>query len=133
MSTIKKLLAFVIIWVTNSILLYVAFSLYPLNFVLGNFRFGAIPSALWSGFAWTFITWLFKPVISKFNIKLNGLLMKSAFYLAANFVAIWITARMAPVTGFGVSSFTYVLGLAVVAEIAQLAVWNIVVPLLGKK
>jgi hypothetical protein len=129
---VKKLLPFVAIWLTNSILLYVASTLYPLNFVLGNFRFSAIPAAFLSGFAWTFFTWLVKPVVSKFGFKVSGFWMKSGLYLAANFVALWVTARMAPVIGFGVSSFTYVLGLVLVAEIAQVVVWNIVAPLAKK-
>ncbi len=129
----KKFLPFVVIWLTNTLLLYVASTLYPLNYVLGNYRFSALQAAFLSGFAWTLFTWIVKPLVTKFNVKISGFWMNSGFYIAANFVALWVTARMAPVVGFGVSSFTYVLALVLIAEVAQVLVWSVVAPLAKKR
>ena len=128
----KKLFPFVAVWLTNSLLLYLASMLYPANYVLGNFRMGSVSAALAAGFVWALLTWLVKPLASKFNIGVEGYLQKTVFYFVANFVALWVTARMAPVVGFGVSSFIYVLGLALVAEFAQMLVWKFVSPLSKK-
>ncbi len=83
-------------------------------------------SALWaaiaSGLVWSFILWIGVSANSKM-LKLKGALVMFGYYFLANFVALWLTARMAPVFGFGVVSFVWLALLAVIADVLQYGVW----------
>ncbi len=110
----KRKVYFLIYWVINSLLLYIATLAFPGNFVLGTYRYSVLAAAVISGFVWTLFLWITKPVQIRFKIK--GELKKSIFFFGVSFVSLWLMARFAPYTGFGVTSFVYLLGLAAVAE-----------------
>ncbi len=121
---IKKYLPlFLVYLVVNSILIYLAALTFPQYFTLGNWRLSTIAAALVSGFVWTFITFFADTAVSKFGIKVKGTVQMIIFYWIANFAALWITARLAPYTGFGTSRFIWILGLALFVDFVQYGVW----------
>lgn len=121
----KKFVPFVICWVVNSAILYLAARYFPMYFVLGTFRMGVILSAAAAGFFWTLLTWLAKPLANRVGLKPNGRVIMFGFYFLADFVALWITSRLAPYFGFGVTSFVWLVGLAIAADVIQYAAWKL--------
>lgn len=84
----------------------------------------AIWAALASGLVWTFLEWISTPIV-RMVFKLKDGLIMFGFYFIANFIALWITARMAPVFGFGVVSFMWIAFLAVIADVFQFIIWKV--------
>lgn len=119
----KYLLPFILFWLIDSIILYLAVILMPLYFVLGSSTVSIYSAAFVAGFTWTLIVWLLKPLIFLFT-KLKGALAMFIFYLILNFVALWITARLGPVVGFGTRRFIWLIPIAIVANIVQYIFWK---------
>ena len=115
----KKLVAFLSFWVANSVLLLVASAIFGNNVVLGNDKLSIPMAAVFSGFILTALTSLVQPVVKKSGYKIKNENAWPVIFLVANFVIIWVIKRLAIVTGFGISSFWYVLILAVVATAVQ--------------
>ncbi len=116
---LKKYFSFISTWALNAVLLILANFFYPENFVLGTMRMGSLGASVVAGFVWTAIVFITEPVLKKGGINLgNGAKMILA-YLAFNFLGLWVTARMAPLTGFGVTSYLWVFALAAFSNFAQ--------------
>lgn len=122
----KKPVKLIIFWLVNSVLLYLATQLFPGSYVLGNMRFGVLSAAIVAGLFWTFLVWVFKKALKKFKVQIADDKVRILFYIIANFVAVWLVARFAPYTGFGLTSFVWALGLGVAGAIAQFAIWKLV-------
>jgi hypothetical protein len=129
----KRKIYFLIFWVIDSLLLFLSTLAFPESFVLGTAKHTLLVAAILSGFLWTLLLWLSKPVSIK--IKIKGELNKSLFFFGVNFIGLWLVARFAPYTGFGVVSFVYLLGLAAVAEVIHAGIhWLVDIKLrLSKK
>lgn len=112
-------------WLINAVLLLLANMFLPANFVLGTHRTGVLMAAVSASLLWTIIVYLVDPLLRKLGVKTGSDMKSVVIYLVANFVAIWITARMAPLTGFGVASFIWVALLAVVGNIVQFINWTV--------
>ena len=121
----KKFLPFIFFWALNTILLFLANSLSAANFVLGNARFSPIWAALVAGLVWTVLVWIAQPLVKKVGVDPKGAIGMLVFGWVSNFAAIWLTARMAPLTGLGISSFVWAILLALVADLAQFLLWKV--------
>lgn len=115
--------AFGVFWILNSLLLYFANLVYPANFIFGTYNMGFLSSIVVAGFAWTLMVWVSDPIVSMVT-KLDGRVIKFGFYFLVNFLALWLTARLAPITGFGVTSFVWLAILAIFADMAQYIAWK---------
>lgn len=82
-----------------------------------------VTASVVSGLIWTGLVFLISPAVKKV-IKLDGTTKMMFVYWLSNFVALWITARLAPYFGFGTSKFTWIAGLALVADLVQYVVWK---------
>lgn len=114
---------FIIFWLFDSILLWLAGMFYPAFFVFGTYRMSVFVSVLTAGFVWTLLVWLAGTFAGMFIEEKRRITM-FGFYFLANFVSLWLTARMAPITGFGTTSFVWLVYLALVADIVQYIVWK---------
>lgn len=81
-------------------------------------------STFFAGLIWTAIVWFSAPAVGMFT-KLKGKTLMFGFYFLANFFALWLTARLAPVSGFGSVSFIWLVLLALVGNVAQYALWKV--------
>jgi hypothetical protein len=126
----KYALSFLFIWLINLLVLYFSVLIYSNYLVFGSIYIPAGVAVFTASFTWTLIVWLAKPLVN-FFIKIKGQLVMVIFYLTANFVALWLTARLAPVTGFGTVKFVWLIPSVVAADIIQYLVWNLAK--LGKK
>lgn len=115
---------FLSFWLLNSLLLYVAYLLYPFYFSLGNSLLSVFWAAVFAGFVWTLLAWLGKPILGSL-FKTKSKLIMFAFYFLANFVALWATARFASIVGFGTTSFVWLVFLALLGNIFQYGVWKL--------
>lgn len=111
-------------WLVNGVLLLIANWLMPNDFVLGTWRRDVLGSAVVAGALWTIITLLVEPFMEVLKFKPKNPMHSMMIYLVVNFVALWVTARMAPLTGFGVSGWLWILVLAFVANMVQYAAWT---------
>lgn len=121
----KKILPIILFWIFNSLFLYIAAVVYPLSFVLGNFRFSMFAATVWAGLWITVLTWLAGWLVVKTKMKLAGFWQMFIFYWFANAAAVWITARLATVTGFGIASFVWAIGLGLVLVLVQFAIMKL--------
>jgi len=122
---LKKVLpSFVIFWLFDSLVLWLAGMFYPGYFVFRTYRMNVVVSIIIAGFVWTLLVWLAGKAADLVSSKKKSRIMMFGFYFLANFVALWLTARMAPITGFGTVSFIWLAYLAIIADTVQYLVWK---------
>lgn len=115
----KRAKRFILYWIHNGIIIYLVNQLFPSKFVLGNFRFTVLLATLVSSFTLTFFLELVSLGLTKVKkIKLDSKNRFLIFWIA-NFVGLWLIARLAPLTGFGVVRFTWLIGLSLLVNILQ--------------
>ena len=124
----KKIgLYFLLIWALNALITYVFAYFYPTYYVLGNKFFGPFIAVVLASLIWTGIVWVAKPILKSYVKKLSRSYM-FLFYFIANFVALWLVTRLAPYVGFGVVRFTWLVILAITADLMQYGVWKVLAP-----
>src|SRR5258708_5126636 len=119
----KKYYGFVAMYLVNVVLIWLANMLFPTNFVLGSANNSTWGAILIVALVWDVLLWFTQPLLNKFKVKVGKGMQMAGVYLAANFIVLWVLGRLGPVFGFGVSSFVWVLGLALVANFVQYGVW----------
>jgi hypothetical protein len=122
---LRKYLPFIAIWLVNTVILYLAAMVAPQYFELGSEFISELPGALLSGLLVTLFTWAAKPIVESLKIKLKGTVNMFFFYWAANFVAIWLVARFASYTGFGITAYYWAFTLGFFVNISQWGMWQI--------
>ena len=120
----KYLLPFFIFWLVDSVILYLAALVMPAYLVLGSKTVSVWGAIFVAGFTWTLIVWLLKPLVFLFK-KLKGALAMFIFYLVLNFIALWLTARLGPIVGFGTTRFIWLIPVAIAADVLQYLVWKV--------
>ena len=119
MRKMKKIKRFILYWIHNGILIYIANQIFPSKFVLGNFRYTSFYATLISSFLLTlFLEFVSLSLLKLKKMKFDGKRRFSIFW-AANFIGLWLLARFAPITGFGVVRFTWLIGLSLLVNILQ--------------
>ena len=101
-------------WVANCLVLLVFNQVFSIDVVLGNWRFGIIEAAAYSGFWQTFMIWLFWDFALARRIDLSRPLVKFVYFYPVNVFSFWLVARFANYSGLGISNFimAFILGLA---------------------
>ncbi|MBI2065952.1 phage holin family protein [Candidatus Woesebacteria bacterium] len=125
MRKLKKYYGFISFWVLDSLLLYLASVVYPAAYVLGTFRLSVFWAAIFAGFLWTVLVWFSEPIVAIVKLKISDK-MKTFFYLFANFVALWLVARISAYSGFGIASFVWAFLLALIANFVQYLIMKVV-------
>lgn len=99
--------------------------LYPESYVLGNASFATVGAAIFAGLGWTVLVWNAMPLAGALKLKEDDKIKMPLFYLAVNFVVLWVIARFSAIFGFGVASYVWVFYLAFVANIVQWIGWYV--------
>ncbi len=115
----KLWVRFLILWAVNSLIIYLASMLYPVNFVLGTNLISPFWAIVISGFLLTIICKIARPVVQMVGLKPKGRFMMLAFYWLVNAAAIWLIARVPAFSGFGISRFSWAIGLGFVTNLGQ--------------
>ncbi|OGM10870.1 hypothetical protein A2W13_00230 [Candidatus Woesebacteria bacterium RBG_16_36_11] len=121
----KKYIPFFTFWILNSLILFIFSVIFPNNIVFGNDVLSGVFAAFWTGFILTFLSWLAKPILAKFNFKLSGDRNRMLFYFVLNIILIWILARIPNFTGFGITRFTWAIILGLILELAEAGSWKL--------
>jgi uncharacterized membrane protein YvlD (DUF360 family) len=116
---LKHYLRFVLIWLANSLLVYIAFALYPSSYALGTAFIPAGLAPFVAGLLLTLICRLGKILLPKIGIELKGRYAKFLYYWLVNSAAVWIIARFAPYTGFGIAAYYWALLLGFFTSLVQ--------------
>ena len=124
MIDLKKNIPFVSFWVLDSLLLYLAELIFPDYFVLGNFWLSGPLAMLWAGLWLTVILWGAMTLPKRLNINIDKPLKMFLYYWLTNLVAIWVLARFAALSGFGIAAFYWAIGLGLVANLVQWGLWT---------
>lgn len=119
----KRYKRFSIFWLINIALLYGSYMFLPVHFALGNNLFTPFMAAVFTAFIWNIVLWNIEPMFTDLELEFKSPLSMMLSYLAVNFATLWLLARMAFTTGFGVSSFVYIFGLAFIANLLQYQAW----------
>src|SRR3972149_1067978 len=88
-------------WILNSLVLYLFFLVFGDSVVLGNWRFGALESAIYSGFWVTFLLWTFWDFALAKGVKFDNWLTTLGYFWLVNTFSFWLTSRFSQYAGFG--------------------------------
>jgi len=120
-------LLYLLYWVTNALVLFLASRILPEHVVLGTFRFTSVEAAIYAGFWMTFFVWSMWDYLLARGEKMEGLWRAVTYFWVVNTVGVWLTARFPYYTGLGISSYVWAMILGLVANMAQRIVWKILV------
>ncbi len=115
----KKQVAFLGMWLGNTVIFLLASAVFGNNVVLGNERISGPLAAVVAGLILTVLTSLVPLVVAKSGHKIKDKNIWAGIFLVANIIIVWLIKRLAIVTGLGISNNFYVLILAVVLMLAQ--------------
>jgi uncharacterized membrane protein YvlD (DUF360 family) len=116
---LKHYLRFVLIWLANSLLIYIASALYPSSYVLGTARIAVGLAPFLCGLILTLICKLGKIILAKLGVELKGRYAKFVYYWLVNAAGIWIIARFAPFTGLGIAAYYWAILLGFFTSLFQ--------------
>lgn len=113
----SKTKEFFLYFIHNSLAVYFSHLFFPHSFALGTDRISFWLAVFISGAIWTLIA-------RRLNLTIVSSKNKGQFASRwlFNFAAIWLTARVAPYSGFGVIKFTWLIPLSFVANIIQASI-----------
>lgn len=115
----KHYLRFVLVWLANSLLIYLAATVYPSNFALGTAFVPTGIAPLAAGLVLTLICKVGKGLVKSLGVELKGRYSKFLYYWLVNSIGIWVVARFSTYTGLGISAYYWAVGLGFVASILQ--------------
>jgi uncharacterized membrane protein YvlD (DUF360 family) len=115
----KFIIKFVGYWVVNTVVLALANSFFPGAFELGNAYLGAPAAAILSGFLLTTLLLLAKGLARSKYFTVKGRVIMFLYYWGAASAGIWIVARIANVSGFGIVRFTWAIGAGFVVSLTN--------------
>jgi hypothetical protein len=118
-------LLFFLYWFFNSLAIYLLGVIFPSSVVLGTWRLTSIEASLYAGFWLTFFVWTMWEFMLVRKVKLEPCSLRFIFFLAVNFVGVWIVSRYAYHTGLGIVSFWWALLIGTAANLLQLASWRL--------
>lgn len=124
MQEIKKSIPYISFWILNSSIFYLGSIVFPKNIELGTFRVPENLAPFWAGALLTFIVWFSKPIVVQLGFKPQGEIQAFLYYAVANSVTLWILARFAEFSGFGISRFYWAIGLGLVINLLQMGFWQ---------
>ncbi len=120
----KRYQKFLVFWIINSAILYLASLLMPKSVIIGNNIFAAYQALVFSGFLWSVVIWYIAPVTKDLEISLKDTKVMMLVYLAVNFAVVWFIARFSFITGIGIANYWADLTIAVAANFVQYLAWQ---------
>lgn len=119
-------LLYVLYWAINTLIIKLAFVLFPYGVVLGTYRLNPTEAAIYSGFWVTFIIWTAWDFAIARKISLEKPIKSFVYFFLVNILAVWIIARFAPLSGMGIVSFWWAIGVGAVISILHKLVKKVI-------
>ena len=117
----NKYANFLGLWIVNLVIFWVANLLFGDRVVFGNGTLPYIAALLVTSFLLTAVIFLVKPAVNYTGLKIKGGLNWLLIYIIADIILVWVLARLAVLTGFGISSYLVAVVLGIVLNIGQWA------------
>jgi hypothetical protein len=114
-------------WLTNFLVLYIFGRAFPLDVVLGNWRFGGVEAAAYGSFWVTFFVWVLWDFAMAKGVNLDSPIVNLGYFWSANFFAFWIVARFSQYAGVGITNYGWAMLLALGTYLAQRLAWKLIV------
>ncbi len=116
--------------IANGLIIYLSAYFYPDAVVLGNASLTSMAALVVTAILLTLIISQVEPLLKLTKVKLKGDFSMAIVYGLVNVVGLWIIARAAIYTGFGISTVSVAVILGIVLNLVQYLVWKLV---MGKK
>lgn len=129
----EKLIRFLSLWITNSVVLNIAALIFKNNIVLGTNQVSKSMAAVLSGLALTALSYVVPKLVAKTEFKMKSEYYWQGIFFVANVIVIWVIKRFALITGLGISNNLYVLLLALIITLVQWKVLKTLSFLMSKK
>ena len=113
---------FLLLWPVNAIVIALANVLFPEQIVLGTSTVSMAGALVLSSGILAWLATMVLPLFTEVEIRKQMVLSPRhwmAGYLVVNVIGVWVLARFAYAIGMGMASWVYVLGLAIVLDVAQ--------------
>jgi len=120
-------LLYIIYWLVNSVVLYVFGLVFPVNVVLGNWRFSPVESAIYSGFWVTFLIWSFWDFAVAKKAKFDTGEITFGYFFLVNAFSFWLVSKFSEYAGFGITGYVWTFGIGLVAYVVQRGARRLVV------
>lgn len=114
----------ILTYIANTAILYVAGSFYPQAIVLGNASVESWAALLVNPLLITVALMLVVPTIKKLQLKLENAFSMGLIYGTVNVIALWLLSRGADWTGLGISSLWIAVILGIVFNLVQFIIWK---------
>lgn len=112
----------------NVLIIYLAASIYPSYIRLGNSNIYNIAALIVTALALTFIQGVSKEAKKRLNLKIKNDWVWIFIYAVINSIGLWLLARGANYTGFGIVSSFIAVVLGTVLALVQYLVRKVVFP-----
>jgi uncharacterized membrane protein YvlD (DUF360 family) len=92
-------------WIVNIIILLLVNTLFPGSFELGNVLWSTFAAAVISGILLTVLIFIARQIARYFKLPKRGRYFMFGYYWIIASASIWIIARIAAISGFGIARF----------------------------
>lgn len=116
--------------IANGLIIYLSAYFYPGAIVLGNASLTSMAALVVTAILLTLIISQVEPLLKLTKVKLKGDFSMAVVYGLVNVIGLWIIARAAIYTGFGISTVSVAVILGIVLNLVQYLIWKMV---MGKK
>lgn len=115
----KDLQKFVVVWAVDSLLFYFVNTFFPQGYELGTATVSVTLAVVLSGFLLALFGRLAKNFSKNSDFRKKGRPAMFLYYLAVNSLGVWLIARLAAFTGFGIARYHWAIVLGLLATLAQ--------------
>jgi hypothetical protein len=106
----KFIVRFVSYWIVNTIIISFANTFFPNAFELGNANLSIPVAGIFSGFLLTIVLLIARGLARSGKLLVRGRVFMFLYYWGSASIGIWLVARVAGLSGFGIARFTWAIG-----------------------
>lgn len=111
-------------YAVNAAIIYLAGILFPQNVVIGNTSVESWASILVTALLVTLALMLVEPSLKTLKVKVSNPAHIGIIYGIVNILTLWVLARGANWTGFGITSLWMAVIMGLVLNLAQFVIWK---------
>lgn len=112
------------IFILNNVVIYLASLFFPFSIILGNAYLSSFVALIITSLVLTLLLTLVYPLVKSLNLKSLTDLSWNLSYIVANIIFLWVLARLALYSGFGIVSFMVAIILGIVLAQLQYLIWK---------
>jgi len=106
----KFAIRFLGFWIINTIILTLANTIFPGAFELGNAYLNLPTAGIFSGFLITALLLIARGLARTKDLPKKGRIVMFIYYWGSASLSVWLIARVASLSGFGIARYTWAIG-----------------------